>query len=120
MRILLDNCVPKRAKRLLVGHDATHASEIGLSALSNGLLLKAAAERGFDVLITVDQKIRHEQRLDRLPIAVMELDTRDSRLPAITAMASHFEHALAATASYRFVSLDKDGNIERLGARAGA
>ena len=88
-----------------------------MAPLSNGDLLRAAAAQGFEVLVTVDQKIRHEQRLDALPMAVFELNTRDSRLPAIAAMAPQFEAALAATRSHRFVSLNKSGAVERLAER---
>ena len=114
MKILLDNCVPKRAKRLLPAHAVKHASEVGMSLLGNGVLLRAAANAGFEVLLTVDQNMRHQQPLDPLPLAVLELDTRDSRLPALTAMAPHLERALAATATHRFVSLDKVGNLKLL------
>ena len=120
MKILLDNCVPKRAKRLLTFHDVLHASEAGMSQLSNGLLLKSAVEQGFEVLITVDQKIRHEHNLATLPVAVLELNTRDSRFPALQEIASHFEKALLATKKYLFVSLDKAGTVSCLADRVPA
>lgn len=84
-----------------------------MSRLSNGELLKVAADQGFDLLLTVDQNIRYEHRLESLPIAVLELNTRDSRLPALEAMSAHFESALEATQSYLFVSLEQDGRIAR-------
>lgn len=114
MKILLDNCVHRKVAALLPGHEVLHASRVGMAALSNGALMMAAASAGFEVLMTVDQKIRHEHRLDRLPIAVCELDTRDSRLPAITLMSPHFEKALASTRSHRFVSLNRSGELELL------
>ena len=114
MKILLDNCVPKRAKRLLAGHDVHHASEVKMSSLENGMLMRAAADMGFDVLVTVDQKIRYEHDLRMLPIAVLELDTRDTRFPALQTMVAHFEPALAQTTSHRFVSLSQNGQISCL------
>ena len=113
MKILLDNCVPKRIKRVLQQHDVKHASEMGLSQLSNGHLLKSAAKMGFDVLLTVDQQIRYQHKLEARPISVLELNTRDARLAALEAMAPYFEQALTATLASRFVSLDKDGKIIR-------
>jgi len=41
--------------------------------LSNGDLLAQAATR-FDVVVTTDKHIRHEQNLERLPIAILELN----------------------------------------------
>lgn len=101
----------------MAGHDVNHTSRVGLSAASNGELLKAAAEQGFDLLMTVDQKIRHEHNLENLPISILELDTRDSRLPALQALAVHFEKAIAATLTHRFVSLDQNGTITGLAER---
>jgi len=117
LRILLDNCVDRRLARLLTGHEVSHTSRVGLSAVSNGLLLKSAAEQGFEVLITVDQKIRYEHNLEMLPVAVLELDTRDSRLGALQEMAGHFERALDATRDHRFVSLSHNGDVSCLAPR---
>jgi len=117
MKILLDNCVDRRLARFLSNHDVIHTSRVGLSAVSNGLLLKSAAEQGFDVLITVDQNIRHEHNLENLPVAVLELNTRDSRLPALQEISRHFEKALLATNDHLFVSLDKEGHVTCLGQR---
>lgn len=97
MKLLLDNCVPKRAKRLFADHVVQYASEVEMSVLSNGELMQAAAAMGFDVLITVDQKIRYEHDLNLLPVSVLEIDTRDSRLPALQAMSAHFPAALLKT-----------------------
>lgn len=39
MRVLLDECLPKRLKRELVGHDVRTAPEMGWASKSNGELL---------------------------------------------------------------------------------
>ena len=44
MRILLDNCVPYRAKQLFPGHAVMHTSDVGFEALSNGELLAGRAQ----------------------------------------------------------------------------
>ncbi|MEM6313869.1 MAG: hypothetical protein AAF743_07265 [Planctomycetota bacterium] len=117
MKILLDNCVPKRAKRLLSQHTVQHTSELGLGELGNGKLIQTAADLGFDVLLTVDQNIRREHNLAQLPIAIIELYVRDTRFPALIPLEPHFEDALAATGTHRFVSLALGGAIERLAER---
>lgn len=42
MRILLDECLPKRLKRDLVGHEATSVPEMGWAGKTNGALLTLA------------------------------------------------------------------------------
>jgi hypothetical protein len=70
MRLLLDECVPKRLKSALTGHQVRTVREVGWAGLKNGALLRAASER-FDVLVTVDQGIQYQQNLAGLQIAVV-------------------------------------------------
>ena len=62
MRILLDQGTPAPLRTALVGHQVSTAHELGWAALSNGELL-AAAEDDFDVLVTTDRNLRHQQNL---------------------------------------------------------
>ena len=73
--------------------------------------MRAAAEAGFDLMLTVDQNMRHQQPLDRLPLPVLELATPDVRFPALTAIAPFFEDAIDVTLLHRFVSVDPTGRI---------
>lgn len=70
MRLLLDECVPKRLSRELPGHDVRTVHEAGWAGVRNGALLRAAAAT-FDVLLTVDQGVEHQQNLTGLRIAVV-------------------------------------------------
>ena len=54
MKLLLDECAPKRLKNNFPGHEIRTVEDVGLRGLKNGELLRAAAEQ-FDVLITVDR-----------------------------------------------------------------
>lgn len=61
MLILLDENLPHRLRLLLPGHDVRTTAYQGWSGLSNGALLKAAEDAGFDAIITADQGIRYQQ-----------------------------------------------------------
>src|SRR5712691_8594417 len=78
MRLLLDECMPRRLKREFVGHEVSTVDEAGLKGLKNGQLLRVAS-RGFDVLIPVDRKLSQEQRIADFEIAVMVLIARSNR-----------------------------------------
>ena len=67
MRLLLDECVPKRLKRELRGHDARTVQDLGWAGVKNGVLLKLANGQ-FDALLTVDQGIEYQQNLSGLAI----------------------------------------------------
>ncbi len=71
MRILLDECVPKRLGRKLVGHAIRTVAQEGWSGKKNGDLLARMSAAGFEVLLTVDQGIRHQQNLQDAGVAVV-------------------------------------------------
>jgi len=58
MRVLLDECLPRRLKTELPDHEVRTAQEEGWAGLRNGELLRVAAVR-FEVLLTVDAQWAH-------------------------------------------------------------
>jgi hypothetical protein len=72
MRLLLDECVPRRFRRELPGHQVRTVPEAGWAGLKNGALLRAAND-SIDVLITVDQGVEHQQNLTGYTISVVVL-----------------------------------------------
>ncbi len=73
MRILFDHDVPAPLRRYLSGHHVDTAGERGWERLDNGDLLDQAESDNYDVFITADQSIRHQQNLARRVIAVLVL-----------------------------------------------
>ncbi len=63
MRILLDECVPKKLGRELTGHFVRTVRQEGWAGKKNGELLGLMSAEGFEVLLTVDQGIRFQQNL---------------------------------------------------------
>jgi hypothetical protein len=55
-RILLDEGVPIGVRTVVTGFHVEAVAEIGWAGLTNGDLIRAAEEAGFEVLITCDQK----------------------------------------------------------------
>ena len=82
MRILLDESLPKDLAPLISGHDVTTVHAAGWSSVKNGRLLALAATQ-FDVFITADRNLEFQQNLATLPIAVVVLFVRRTRLDAI-------------------------------------
>ena len=83
MRVLLDECVPRRLKHELVGHDVRTAPEMGWASKRNGELLRLA-EREFDAFLTVDRKLQHQQNLSTFPIAIIVMLARTNTLLDLT------------------------------------
>ena len=79
MRVLLDECLPRRLKRELVGHDVKTAPEMGWASTRNGELLTLAGEQ-FDVFVTADRNLSYQQDVSAFDIAVVVLAARSNRL----------------------------------------
>jgi hypothetical protein len=74
VRILFDQGTPAPLRECLSGHRVETAYEKGWSALTNGNLL-AQAEAQFDLLVTTDRNLRHQQNLAGRRLAVLVLPT---------------------------------------------
>jgi len=83
VRVLLDECVPRRLKHELVGHEVRTAPEMGWASKRNGELLRLA-EREFDAFLTVDRKLQHQQNLSTFPIAIIVMLARTNTLLDLT------------------------------------
>ena len=73
MLILFDHGAPRGVARALRSHTVVTAISKGWDRLSNGALLKAAEEAGFDLLFTTDNGIRYQQNLGDRKIAIVVL-----------------------------------------------
>ena len=85
MRILIDECLPKKLKRELADHIVFMVQEKGWSGMKNGELLRVA-EHEFDVWVTADQNIEYQQNLNRFNIAVIVLVAPNNRLGTLLPM----------------------------------
>jgi hypothetical protein len=79
VRVLLDECLPKRLKLELVGHDVKTAPEMGWASKRNGELLDLAVG-SFDVFLTADRNLSYQQDVSAFDIAVVALAARSNRL----------------------------------------
>jgi predicted nuclease of predicted toxin-antitoxin system len=78
MKILLDQGTPAPLRRALSAHRVSTAYELGWAALTNGALLEKA-ETDFDILITTDKNLRHQQNLAQYRLAILILPTTIGR-----------------------------------------
>jgi len=94
MRILLDECVPRPLRRQLPGHDVRTVREMGWAGKKNGELLALMAGAGFEVLLTVDQNLRHQQNLAASGVAVVVMAAASNRLADLAPLVPGVEAAL--------------------------
>ena len=79
MKVLLDECVPKRLARLLSEHDVITTPQAGWAGITNGELLQRAS-KNFDVFVTVDRNLAFQQNPSNLPLPVIVIHARSNKL----------------------------------------
>ena len=96
MRILLDECVDEELRHYFGGHACQTCRYAGLKGLSNGRLLVAAQLAGFDVFITVDRNLPHQQSLQGRAISILVLQSRTTTFDDLVALIPDALRALEA------------------------
>ena len=79
MKLLLDECVPRKFKNHLLGHECQTVPEAGMAGKKNGELLSLAEEAHFEVFLTIDRGIEYQHHLSKRRVAVL-VHARSSRL----------------------------------------
>lgn len=83
MKILFDHNLPRRRRKHLPGFEIHTAKEMKWEQLRNGALMTVAIAAGFDVFVTIDKQLEHQQNLATLPLPVVVLDGDSNALPAL-------------------------------------
>ncbi|MGH7878387.1 MAG: hypothetical protein ACREQD_02705 [Candidatus Binataceae bacterium] len=73
MLVLFDHGTPRGIAEALQGHTVKESRALGWDTLSNGDLLSAAETAGFQVLVTTDKNLGHQQNLSNRRIAIVVL-----------------------------------------------
>lgn len=97
MRVLLDECLPKRLKADLAAHDAQTVAEAGWAGKSNGELLSLAEPR-FDVLLTIDANLIHQQAIKNRAIAVVVIHLVSNRYEQVKPLMGQVVNAISVAA----------------------
>ncbi|MEX2262241.1 MAG: DUF5615 family PIN-like protein [Bryobacteraceae bacterium] len=108
MRILLDECIDEVLRHHFPGHDCQTCRYAGLRGLANGELLAAAEQAGFELLITVDQNMPHQQSLRDRAISLVVLQARTTNIDDLVVL---LPDVLAA------LDVLKPGDVVRIGIR---
>jgi len=72
MKVLLDECLHKKLKREVEADEVKTVPEVGWASKKNGELLRLA-QLDFDVLLTNDQNLEHQQNLKKFNLAFVVL-----------------------------------------------
>ena len=84
MKILLDECIPRKFKFELApyGYTCMTVPEAGFAGKRNGALL-TLAEGSFDAFVTVDKNVQYQQNLAKRKISIVIIRAKSNRLADI-------------------------------------
>jgi hypothetical protein len=91
LKVLVDESAPRLIKKRLPDFSIDTVQEMGWSGLTNGELLKVAEEQ-FDVFVTADKNIRHQQNLTGKKLAVVVLPS--NQVPVVARLIPAIERSL--------------------------
>ena len=94
MRVILDECLPRRLVRDLHGHIVTTVPRQGWASFSNGRLLDLV-QTDFDVFITMDKSIENQQNLSAIKICIIVLHAVNSRYETLMPLIPQIQDAVA-------------------------
>jgi hypothetical protein len=86
--------MPRKLRRDLPEFFIRTAQEQGWSSLRNGALLREASGT-FDVLVTIDQRMRYQQNVRQFELGIVVIEVRDTRLIHLRPLLADLRDAIA-------------------------
>ncbi|MEO8649614.1 MAG: hypothetical protein ABI539_10655 [Acidobacteriota bacterium] len=102
MKTIIDECVPSIVKHGLPERGIVSVQDIGWSGIKNGQLLKLVAA-DFDVFITSDKNLRHQQNLSALDLAIILLPS--NQVPVVRDVLPQIDAAVSSIKPQTFIEL---------------
>ena len=103
MKILIDESLPRYLKQPLGTHQVSTVQEMGWTGIKKGDLL-ARANAQFEVLLTADQNLRHQQNLSGLSLAIVVFPS--NRLSVVKALVTRLQATLPTLERGQIVELE--------------
>jgi predicted nuclease of predicted toxin-antitoxin system len=108
MKLLLDECVPRRFSSSLSSdqHQCVTVPDAGFAGKTNGELL-GLAEASFDVFITLDKGFAYQQNLMGRKIGILLIRVKSTRLADLLPYAQACREAIATIKPGEIVQVGK-------------
>jgi hypothetical protein len=105
MRIILDECLPRKLGLELTGHLVATVPQAGWAGMSNGKLL-ALFVGNYDAFITVDKNLPAQQKTAALPFGVVIVRSASNKLSDLNPLVPRILAALATLQPGQVVTVD--------------
>jgi predicted nuclease of predicted toxin-antitoxin system len=93
MKVLLDECLPRRLLRDLPEHAVSTVPRQGWQGLADGVLLPAA-QGSFDVFVTMDTNLVYQQNLTGSSLCIIVLHAPSNRYEDLSPLIDNLRETL--------------------------
>jgi predicted nuclease of predicted toxin-antitoxin system len=107
MKILIDECLPRKLKWEFSEHEVQTVPEAGWSGKKNGELLRLMSGV-YDVFVTVDSNMQYQQVLKTMPVGFLVLSARNNTLEALMPLMERARIALQSLTAGQVVRIAED------------
>ena len=101
MKLLIDENLPKRLKKDFPEHEVYHIRDKGWNGKKNGELLKLCFENNFNILLTFDKNLRHQQNLSPFSMTVIVIMTKDNDYDSVIMVRDQITRLLQSPLQYK-------------------
>ena len=99
MKLLLDENLPKKLKLDFTEHEIYTVTDKGWNGVKNGELLKLLVKENFDVLLTFDKNLQHQQNFKNYTVQVIVLSAPINTYQELTKLTSRVKEYIKSNAS---------------------
>jgi hypothetical protein len=108
LRLLIDESIPEQIEPYLAGFEPAVIRREGLKGLRNGVLLRAAVDRGFTVIFSADQNLRFQQNLGKIGIGAVVIVSIRNRMADILPVLEKIKSAIASVQAGQIIEIYPD------------
>ena len=97
----------QRLKKYLEEFEVFTVRELELSGIKNGKLMIYCVENKFDILLTIDKNLMHQQNLDKYPVTIVVLNCLTSKIEELITFLPSFKLQEDALQKHKAYIIDK-------------
>ena len=105
LRVLLDECLPKKLKREFMDCVVSTVPEMGWAGKKNGELMKVAHGK-FDIFVTADQNLQYQQNLAYANVGVVVLVAVNNRIETLAPLMPQVNEALKTITAGQVIEVE--------------
>ena len=105
MKIIIDECLPRRLCKLLPFEQVWTVPQIGLAGLKDTELLEALDAKGIDVFVTIDGNIEYQQQFVNHVFGTVVIRAASNRFQDLTPLATALTEAVSGVSAGQLVRI---------------